>query len=126
MHGELSGHRQWGGAFNAEVRITNTGPAGMNGWTLGWAFAGTQQITNLWNGAYTQTGTAVVVTDLGYNATIGGNGGSQLFGFQATWSNANANPTCSPLTIGLVLSGDRRWKRDGNGGDRRYRLAGRI
>jgi hypothetical protein len=88
---------QWGGAFNAEVRITNTAPAAVTGWTLRWGFAGTQRITHLWNGAYTQTGAAVAVTNLGYNATIGGNGGSQSFGFQATWSNANVSPTSFTL-----------------------------
>lgn len=88
---------QWTGAFNADVRITNTGPTALTGWTLRWTYAGTQRITNLWNGGHTQAGAAVAVTDLGYNAVIGAGGGAQSFGFQATWSGSNANPTAFTL-----------------------------
>ncbi|MEU8001857.1 cellulose binding domain-containing protein [Catellatospora sp. NPDC049111] len=88
---------QWTGAFNADVRITNTGPAAITGWTLRWTYAGSQQITNLWNGAHAQTGAAVQVANLGYNATIGAGGGSQSFGFQAAWSGSNPSPAAFTL-----------------------------
>ncbi|GIH09722.1 hypothetical protein Rhe02_77890 [Rhizocola hellebori] len=88
---------QWAGAFNAEVRITNTASAAVTGWTLRWTFAGNQRITNLWNGALTQTGAGVAVGNLSYNATIGGSGGAQSFGFQATFTGANASPTSFTL-----------------------------
>ncbi|NUT36070.1 MAG: hypothetical protein HOV79_23690 [Hamadaea sp.] len=88
---------QWDGAFNADVRITNTGPATVTGWTLRWTYPGTQRISQLWNGSPVQTGPAVAVTDLGYNASIASGGGSQSFGFQATWSGSNPNPTAFTL-----------------------------
>ncbi|NUT03075.1 MAG: hypothetical protein HOV76_06320 [Hamadaea sp.] len=88
---------QWSGAFNADVRITNTGPAALTGWTLGWTYPGTQQISQVWNGSHVQTGAAVTVTNLGYNASIGADGGSQSFGFQATWGGGNPNPTAFTL-----------------------------
>lgn len=88
---------QWAGGFNADVRITNTGTAAITGWTLRWTYAGTQRISNLWNGAYTQTGSSVEVANLGYNATIGAGGGSQTFGFQGTWSGGNAGPAAFTL-----------------------------
>ncbi|WP_203692636.1 cellulose binding domain-containing protein [Catellatospora coxensis] len=96
---------QWAGAFNADVRITNTGPAAITGWTLRWTYAGTQQITNLWNGAHTQTGAAVQVANLGHNATIGAGGGSQSFGFQAGWNGSNPSPTTFTLNGLPCLTG---------------------
>ncbi|MDI1460636.1 cellulose binding domain-containing protein [Catellatospora sp. KI3] len=88
---------QWGGAFNTQVQITNTGPSAITGWTLRWMFAGGQQISSLWNGSVTQTGAAVAVASLPYNAGLGAGGGSQSFGFQATWSGSNASPTAFTL-----------------------------
>jgi hypothetical protein len=88
---------QWNGAFNADVRITNTAPAAISGWTLRWTYASTQRITAMWNAGYTQTGASVEVTNLGYNAVIAANGGSQSFGFQGSWSTANANPASFTL-----------------------------
>ena len=86
---------QWNNGFTATVTITNRGPA-VNGWTLTFAFAGNQHITNAWNGAATQTGSAVAVKDGGWNASIA-TGASTSFGFQATYSGANAAPATFSL-----------------------------
>jgi endoglucanase len=86
---------QWNNGFTATVTITNRGPA-VNGWTLTFAFAGNQHITNAWNGAATQTGSAVAVKDGGWNASIA-TGASTSFGFQATYSGANAAPAAFSL-----------------------------
>lgn len=86
----------WGTGFTADVTITNRAAAALNGWTLGFSFAGNQQVTNLWNGAYTQTGPAVSVRDAGFNAGIPA-GGSTAFGFQASFSGSNANPAAFTL-----------------------------
>ena len=85
----------WPGGFTADITIRNNGSP-INGWTLAFAFSGNQQITNLWNGSFTQTGTAVRVANLGYNATIP-TGGTQSLGFQGTWSGTNANPAAFSL-----------------------------
>src|SRR5512139_1632329 len=61
----------WGSGFTANVVMTNTGAAAINGWTLTWTFPGNQQISNLWNASYTQSSASVSVTDAGWNATIG-------------------------------------------------------
>jgi len=86
---------QWNNGFTATVTITNRGPA-VNGWTLTFAFAGNQHITNAWNGAATQNGSAVAVKDGGWNASIA-TGASTSFGFQATYSGANAAPAAFSL-----------------------------
>jgi hypothetical protein len=41
---------QWGGGFQGDVKVTNTGSVPVNGWTLQWSFADGQVISQLWNG----------------------------------------------------------------------------
>jgi cellulase/cellobiase CelA1 len=83
---------EWQGGFTASVTIANTGTTPVNGWTLAFTFPGDQKITNSWNTALTQTGAGVSAANLSYNATIAP-GGSQSFGFQATWSASDVSPT---------------------------------
>jgi cellulose 1,4-beta-cellobiosidase len=92
----------WGSGFTASVEITNLGDA-VNGWTLGWEFAGNQRISNLWNGTHTQSGQAVEVTDGGHNASIASTG-SVTFGFNASYTGSNAAPTEFTLN-GVVCEG---------------------
>jgi len=87
---------QWPGGFTADVKITNVSGANINGWTLKWTFPGNQQITNLWNGNVTQSGTSVTVTDAGWNKKLD-TGANTTIGFQATFSGTNAKPTAFTL-----------------------------
>lgn len=87
---------QWDIGFTANVTITNNGSTAINGWTLKFTFPGSQQITSLWNGQVTQSGSQVTVTDAGYNATIPA-GGSVSFGFNGSWSGSNPAPTAFTL-----------------------------
>ena len=82
----------WSTGFVADVTINNKGTSAINGWTLGFSFAGNQQITNAWNGVATQSGTAVTVKNASYNSAIAA-GGNTAFGFQASYSGTNTNPT---------------------------------
>lgn len=86
----------WGNGFTAEVTLTNTGTSAINGWTVGWTFSGNQQITSAWNAVVTQSGQSVTARDMGYNATIAPSG-STGFGFQGTYSGANASPPAFTL-----------------------------
>ena len=87
---------QWQGGFTANITITNNGSTAINGWTLKFTFPGTQQISNLWNGQVTQTGSQVTITNANYNGTISP-GGSVSLGFNSTWSGSNSNPTSFTL-----------------------------
>jgi len=60
----------WPGRFQVALSIQNTSTTPVNGWTLTWSFPGSQQVTQLWNGTATQTGTSVSVASMSYNATI--------------------------------------------------------
>ncbi len=85
----------WGSGFTSDVIITNNGPA-RSSWSLSWAFAGNQQITNLWNGGVSQSGQNVTVTNATWNGSLP-TGGSASFGFQASYSGSNAKPTSFKL-----------------------------
>jgi endoglucanase len=87
---------QWSGGFGATVTITNTGSATINGWTLKFSFPSGQTITQLWNGSYTQSGSAVSVTNLSYNGSIAP-GANVSFGFNGSWSGSNTNPSSFTL-----------------------------
>jgi endo-1,4-beta-xylanase len=80
----------WPGGFQGEVNVT--APAGKTGWTVKWAFANGQTISQLWGGTLAQSGPAVTVTPATWNAAP-----PATFGFLASWNGTNAvpAPTCS-------------------------------
>ncbi len=82
----------WPGGFQGQVVVTNTGSATLNGWQLGWTFPGSQAISSLWNGSYTQSGGHVTVTNLSYNGTLAP-GASTTVGFTGTYSGSSAAPS---------------------------------
>src|SRR5205814_4382633 len=61
---------QWQGGFQASVKITNGSSAAVNGWSLNWAFANGQVISQLWNGVVSQSGANVAVANADYNRVI--------------------------------------------------------
>jgi endoglucanase len=99
-----SNQNDWGSGATVNVAITNSGTTAVNGWTLTWDFPGNQQINNLWNGSYTQSGASVSVKNLSYNASIPANGGSTSFGFNITYSGTNTAPTSFTLN-GVTCNG---------------------
>ena len=89
---------QWPGGFSASLAIANTGTTAISNWTLTWAFADGQTITQLWNGAATQSGANVTVTNLSYNGSIPAGGSLTGVGFNGTWNGAtNAVPVSFAL-----------------------------
>ncbi len=89
----------WGSGATVDVVIYNDSGVAINGWVLRWVFPGNQQITNLWNGVYVQSGNQVEVRNAGWNGYIGPNGGSVMFGFNLAYSGSNLVPT------GFTLNG---------------------
>lgn len=53
----------WGSGFTAELTLTNRAAAALNGWTLTYAYAGDQKLTNGWSGVWSQSGKNVTVTN---------------------------------------------------------------
>lgn len=92
---------QWSNGFNADVIITNLSATNITTWTLVWAFPGNQVISNAWNTIWSQSGVTVTANDAGWNQTIPANSGTQLIGFQASYSGTN-----DPIpSTGFTLNG---------------------
>lgn len=87
---------QWPGGFQGEITIRNTGTGAIDGWTLGFAFANGQTVTNMWGGTPSQTGGSVRVAPASYTSTIAANG-SVTVGFTGSQSGTNAAPAAFTL-----------------------------
>ncbi|MFI6010825.1 cellulose binding domain-containing protein [Streptomyces sp. NPDC051243] len=87
---------QWSGGFQADVQLANTGSTAWNGWSLGWAFADGQKVTQAWNTEASQSGTAVTARNVDWNANVAA-GSSVSFGFTGSWSGSNTKPTAFRL-----------------------------
>jgi endoglucanase len=86
----------WGSGATVSVDIFNNASLPIDGWTLEWTFPGNQQITNLWNGTYSQSGASVSVDNVVWNGTIPANG-SVSFGFDLSYSGSNGVPSSFSL-----------------------------
>ena len=86
----------WSGGFQAQVVVADTGTAAINGWTLAWTFPGDQQLNNMWNATYTQSGEAVTVTPAAYEASIAA-GSSATVGFTGTYTSNDTAPSAFTL-----------------------------
>ncbi len=86
----------WPGGFTANLTVTNTSSSTINGWTLKFSFPGSQQVTQGWNGVFSQSGNQVTITNASYNGTIPPNGTVNP-GFNGSWSGSNPNPTAFTL-----------------------------
>ncbi|GAA2953477.1 cellulase family glycosylhydrolase [Kitasatospora cinereorecta] len=87
----------WSAGFQGEIVIRNTGTAAIEGWTLGFAFANGQTITNMWGGTPAQSGGTVSVTPASYTSSIAA-GGSVTVGFTAARGGTNTAPTAFTLS----------------------------
>ncbi|WP_199823256.1 cellulose binding domain-containing protein [Streptomyces sp. NRRL WC-3742] len=83
---------QWSGVTVANLTVVNNGLGQVNGWSLGFTFPGDDGITNTWNASVSQSGPNVTARNVSYNASVP-QGGSVQWGFRATWSSSDANPS---------------------------------
>lgn len=89
----------WGNGFNADVTVTNTGPASIDGWTLAYSFPDSGvSVTGYWNAKVTQSGRNVIATPESYNTKLAPDGGNSVsFGFTGANSGAYSPPTVFTL-----------------------------
>jgi endoglucanase len=73
----------WGGGFNAEVKVANTGGVPLKSWTVSWAWTGSQKVTSMWNASHTQSGATVTAVNATHNGSVP-TGGSTSFGLGGT------------------------------------------
>lgn len=83
---------QWNTGFTGNVTVTNTGTAPTKSWQVTWTWPGNQQVTQMWGATGTQSGQSESASSLSYDGALGA-GQSTSFGFQASYSGGNGNPT---------------------------------
>jgi Cellulose binding domain len=81
---------QWSDGFGASITITNTGPA-ITAWTLGYSYPGNQQLTDGWDGDWSQSGETVTVSNASWNGTLAA-GASTTVGANFSYSGTNGAP----------------------------------
>jgi endo-1,4-beta-xylanase len=81
--------------FGATVGIKNGGSSTLSGWSLTWSFANGQTISSSWNGAVSQSGANVTVSEQSGQTweNIPAGGTYTSFGFNGTSSGTNSIPT---------------------------------
>ncbi|MFG2020010.1 lytic polysaccharide monooxygenase auxiliary activity family 9 protein [Actinomadura geliboluensis] len=85
----------WGGGFQGEVKVTNTGTLPLSGWMAHFTFANGETVGSLWNGTFTQSGPDVTVKNASWNGSLAV-GASTTFGFTANApsSATDVEPHC--------------------------------
>ncbi|WP_052498830.1 cellulose binding domain-containing protein [Streptomyces vietnamensis] len=83
---------EWQGVMVGTVTVVNNSLGQVNGWSLGFDFPGDNGITDSWNASVAQSGPSVNAGNVSYNATVPP-GGSVQWGFKATWSKSDADPS---------------------------------
>ncbi len=86
---------QWPGGFGANVSVTNLGDP-VTSWRLTWDFTAGQTVTQYWNTALTQSGSAVTATNVSWNGNLG-TGAAASFGFNGAWTGSNPVPASFAL-----------------------------
>ncbi|WP_418277413.1 glycoside hydrolase family 6 protein [Isoptericola jiangsuensis] len=86
----------WNSGFTGSITLTNDSGAALNGWELEFSFANGQKVTQGWSAQYAQTGSTVTVTPAAWSSSIPA-GGSVSFGFNATHSGTNNDPSAFTL-----------------------------
>lgn len=84
---------EWQGGFTAAISITNTGQVADDGWELTFIFALGQQVGNVWGASATQTGQAVTLANLPWDATIAPGATINAVGMTGTWTTSDSPPT---------------------------------
>lgn len=90
---------EWQGGFTAAISITNTGQVADDGWKLTFVFAIGQQAGNVWGASATQTGQAVTLVNLPWDAAIAPGATINAVGMTGTWTTSDTAPT------GFALNG---------------------
>jgi predicted carbohydrate-binding protein with CBM5 and CBM33 domain len=70
---------EWNSGFQGEITV-RAGTSAVNGWTVRWTNPAGTQITQIWSGTYSVSGSNASVTNVNYNGQIPASG-STTFGF---------------------------------------------
>ncbi|WP_064457860.1 cellulose binding domain-containing protein [Streptomyces hygroscopicus] len=79
----------WPDGYQAAVTLTSRKP--LDGWRVTWTFRGSQRVTRMWDGEFTQRGAKVTATPADYNKRIKA-GGTLSMGFLSTGNDGDRSP----------------------------------
>src|SRR5580693_5950465 len=80
----------WGTGFSVAITITNAGPA-IPSWTLGYSYAGHQQLSSGWSGTWTQSAKNITVASASWNGSLA-TGASTQIGANFSYTGTNTAP----------------------------------
>jgi cellulase/cellobiase CelA1 len=83
----------WGGGFQGEVTVKNTGTSATTAWKVSWTFGGGQTVSQIWGAKVTQDGAAVSAANESWNGALAP-GASTTFGFIGTGTAETVTPAC--------------------------------
>jgi len=86
---------QWGGGFQGEVTVRNSGTAAIASWTTRFTFAAGEQVTQSWGAAVTQSGAAVTAANVSWNGTLAPDA-TATWGFIGSGTSGTPAVTCTP------------------------------
>lgn len=78
---------EWPDGFQATVTVTTE--HALDSWRVAWSFKDGQQVGQMWDASFTQTGPRVTATAADYNKKVPADG-SLALGFLASWRGANS------------------------------------
>ncbi|MEN3536317.1 cellulose binding domain-containing protein [Microbispora sp. ZYX-F-249] len=84
---------QWGGGFQAEVKVT-AGRSAIKRWTVTRTFADGRSVTDAWNATVSGSGASVTARDMSYNGSLGAGAGT-TFGLLGSRNGGNSVPSLS-------------------------------
>ena len=96
--------KQWSSGFTASIKVTS-GAAAIRSWTLRYTYSGGEQLTEGWDGTWSQSGDTVTVSNESWNGSLAP--GSSV-GIRAKFDSQGASPTPSAVSCstgsGTVLA----------------------
>ncbi|WP_377269880.1 cellulose binding domain-containing protein [Peterkaempfera sp. SMS 1(5)a] len=81
----------WQGGFQGEVSVANSGTSAITGWTVTLTLPDGEQITQLWNGTLSTSGSTATVRNVSWNGALAA-GASATFGFLASTGGTATAP----------------------------------
>jgi Cellulose binding domain len=87
---------QWSTGFSVSITVTNSASA-ITAWTLQYTYAGNQQLSDGWDGDWSQNAETVTVSNASWDGTLAA-GASTTIGANFTYSGTNATPASISCT----------------------------
>ncbi|WP_033440580.1 rhamnogalacturonan lyase family protein, partial [Saccharothrix sp. NRRL B-16314] len=94
---------KWQGGFSANVTIRNVGDL-VDGWTLAWAFPGSERLGQGWNATFDADGASVTASNVDWNRVIP-TGGTASFGFNGTMTGDQVGVPSTFKLNGVTCTG---------------------